>query len=166
MNFLPSVTSILSKKMKPTPDVSDHETLDKRLRTVERALTDGDPVPDLSDSGTRQNMSEISTSVDDIESRLDELDAAVQAIRGYVGTIRSVNADVERRADAALAKAETRQRESSPAQREPPIGPRRKSDLSAEEPVPEIEVGVERDERSVATNSKQGSIFTRLREVL
>jgi hypothetical protein len=41
-----------------------------------------------------------------VEKRVAELEAATQALRGYVGNVRSVNERVEERADAALARAE------------------------------------------------------------
>jgi len=87
------------------PDVN---AIDERLRTIERALTDDaedlEPLADAATLATR--VEEIEGRVDEIEDRLDDLDAATQALRGYVGNVRSVNRDVERRADAALAKAE------------------------------------------------------------
>jgi len=44
--------------------------------------------------------------VDDLEDRLAELEAAVQALRGYAGSVRSVNEGVRERADAAAAAVE------------------------------------------------------------
>lgn len=44
--------------------------------------------------------------VADLEATVEELEAGVQAVRGYAGNVRAVNRDVERRASAALAKAE------------------------------------------------------------
>lgn len=89
--------------------MTDIDAVDERLRAVERTLTGDDrSVPDL------QGRAELTSSVADltermerIEDRLDELDAATQALRGYVGNVRAVNADVERRADAALAAVES-----------------------------------------------------------
>ena len=82
--------------------------LDARLDAVERALTDdGTDLADVRDAAA------LSTAVDDLEARVadleatvEELDAAVQAVRGYAGNVRAVNREVERRASAALAKAE------------------------------------------------------------
>jgi ABC-type transporter Mla subunit MlaD len=85
----------------------DADTLDERLRAVERALADAEELPDLdAQAELAATTDDLANRLDDLESRVDELDAAVQAVRGYVGTIRAVNEDVERRADAALAKAE------------------------------------------------------------
>lgn len=84
------------------------ETLSERLDAVERALTEGEA--DLTDVRERAALSaeldRLDDRLDGIEARLDELDAAVEAVRGYAGNVRAVNRDVERRASAALAKAE------------------------------------------------------------
>lgn len=85
--------------------MSEHTDLDRRLRAVERALTDGDH-----DLSALQDSAAMADRLDDVEDRLAtieeqvaELDAATQAVRGYVGNVRAVNEDVEERADAALA---------------------------------------------------------------
>mgnify|MGYP006290293553 FL=1 len=85
----------------------DNDALDERLRAVERALADAEELPELdAQAELAATTEDLSARLDALESRVDDLDAAVQAVRGYVGTIRAVNDDVERRADAALAKAE------------------------------------------------------------
>jgi chromosome segregation ATPase len=85
--------------------MTDIETLAERLRTVERAVTDGETefptVTELAELESR--VETIEQRVDDIDERTADLEAATQALRGYVGNIRSVNEDVEQRADAALA---------------------------------------------------------------
>ncbi|GCF15005.1 hypothetical protein Harman_29400 [Haloarcula mannanilytica] len=85
--------------------MTDIETLAERLRTVERTITDGTTefpeVTELAELETR--IETIEQRVDDIGERTADLEAATQALRGYVGNIRSVNEDVEQRADAALA---------------------------------------------------------------
>jgi len=85
--------------------MSERDRLDRRLRAVERALTGDDrDIDTLAQSGDfARRLDEVEDRLHDIESRLDELDAATQAVRGYVGNIRSVNEDVAQRADAALA---------------------------------------------------------------
>jgi len=85
------------------------ETLDERLRAVERALTDDDSdLTDLRDAAElTRDVERLAGRLDDAEERLADLDAATQALRGYVGNVRAVNESVERRADAALAKAES-----------------------------------------------------------
>ncbi|WP_058994522.1 hypothetical protein [Haloarcula sp. CBA1127] len=85
--------------------MTDIETLADRLRTVERAVTDGTTeFPEVTE------LAELESRVDTVEERIDDIDertaaleAATQALRGYVGNIRAVNEDVEQRADAALA---------------------------------------------------------------
>jgi len=83
----------------------ERDRLDRRLHAVERALTGGDHDLDtLARSGDfARRLDEVENRLHDIEERLDELDAATQAVRGYVGNVRSVNEDVAQRADAALA---------------------------------------------------------------
>lgn len=85
--------------------MTDRETLAERLRTVERAVTDGTTefpaVTELAE--VEQRLETVEQRVDDIDEQMAELDAATQALRGYVGNIRSVNEDIEHRANAALA---------------------------------------------------------------
>ncbi|MFC7134147.1 MULTISPECIES: DUF7310 family coiled-coil domain-containing protein [Salinibaculum] len=88
------------------------ESFEERLAAVERALTDTDgDRPDLA------TAAEVAERVDDLETdlaaltdRVAELEAATQALRGYVGNVRSVNEEVEQRADLALSKAEAASR--------------------------------------------------------
>ncbi|WP_277540387.1 DUF7310 family coiled-coil domain-containing protein [Haloarcula laminariae] len=92
--------------------MTDVETLEERVSTVERAVTDGDhgfpAVDDLAELTERVDALE--DRVDELNDRADELDAATQALRGYVGNVRSVNERVEGRADAALAATERLER--------------------------------------------------------
>lgn len=85
------------------------ETLEQRIETLERAVTDGDH--DLSglaaEADAVDRLETLETRVDDIDDRVSELEAATQALRGYVGNIRSVNTDVEQQAEIALAKVES-----------------------------------------------------------
>ncbi|PSQ15219.1 hypothetical protein BRD00_14645 [Halobacteriales archaeon QS_8_69_26] len=87
----------------------DPAALDRRLRAVERALTDGEgdaaDLPDLAALADR--VSTLEDRVDPVEDRLEEQKAAIQAVRGYVGNVRAVNRDVEERADAALAAVQS-----------------------------------------------------------
>ncbi|ELZ73079.1 hypothetical protein C5B91_02220 [Haloferax sp. Atlit-10N] len=80
-----------------------------RLDAVERTITDGDAdfssLEDL--ASVERRVSELESAVGSLTERLDEMDAATQAMRGYLGGVRAVNEDVERRANAALAKAES-----------------------------------------------------------
>ncbi|WP_324756754.1 DUF7310 family coiled-coil domain-containing protein [Haloarcula sp. GH36] len=85
--------------------MADSETLSERVSAVERAMTEGEKtLPDA------EAVAELEPRVADVEDRLalldervTELEAATQALRGYVGSVKSVNEDVEQRADAALA---------------------------------------------------------------
>ncbi|KAA9396827.1 hypothetical protein Har1130_03165 [Haloarcula sp. CBA1130] len=85
--------------------MTEIETLAERLRTVERAVTDGTTefpeVTELAELESR--MDTVEQRIDGIDERTAELEAATQALRGYVGNVRAVNEDVEQRADAALA---------------------------------------------------------------
>lgn len=134
--------------------MSDSETLDERLRAVERALTGTDhEVAGLSDAAA------LATRIEDLETRLDEiaerqrdLEASTQAVRGYVGNVRAVNRDVEQRADAALAKIEELERRlderersdesdnttlsasSAEPQRDASVGPAQSAESTATEP--------------------------------
>jgi chromosome segregation ATPase len=85
------------------------DPLDERLAAVERALTDGDH--DLTDleaaSETTARLDALEDEIETLDDRVAELEAATQALRGYVGNVRSVNEDVEQRATLALDKAET-----------------------------------------------------------
>lgn len=81
-------------------------SLEERLAAVERALTEGDgSAPDLS-APDRDVVERVETLEEDVA----ELEAAVQAVRGYVGSVKHVNDEVEQRADAAMAKAEAVER--------------------------------------------------------
>ncbi|WP_340100826.1 DUF7310 family coiled-coil domain-containing protein [Salinibaculum salinum] len=91
------------------------ETLEDRLAALERALTD-----DTHDLGALAADGEVATRVQTVESdieelteRIDELEAATQALRGYVGNVRAVNEEVRERADLALETAERAVAEST-----------------------------------------------------
>ncbi|GAB6878956.1 hypothetical protein JCM17823_12300 [Halorubrum gandharaense] len=96
----------------PHAATDDHlrDHLQDRLRAVERALADGgDPapaaLPDAAETAAERDA--IRDRMDEIERRVAELEAATQALRGYAAGVRSVNEEVERRADLALATART-----------------------------------------------------------
>lgn len=88
--------------------MADVETLAERVRTVERAVTDGEcEFPDATTlAEIEARVETLEDRIDDLDDRATELDAATQALRGYVGNVRSVNEDVEQRADAAIAATE------------------------------------------------------------
>ncbi|MFB6235427.1 MAG: hypothetical protein ABEH81_11125 [Halopenitus sp.] len=95
-----------------SPDRSTTDrNLTERLAAVERAITDEGSVADLSTAAERDGqIADLTKRVEEVEARLDELDAATQALRGYVGSVRAVNEEVEQRADLALAIAERTER--------------------------------------------------------
>lgn len=85
------------------------DELETRIEALERAVTEGDhDLSELAAEGeTRDRLAAAEADLGDLADRVAELEAATQALRGYVGNVRAVNRDVEKRADAALAKAES-----------------------------------------------------------
>ena len=79
----------------------DRESVTRRLDALERAVSEEEPL-------------ERADRIDELESRIAELEAAVQALRGYVGSVRAVNEEIELRADRALRKAEAVERTVAP----------------------------------------------------
>ncbi|WP_313691024.1 DUF7310 family coiled-coil domain-containing protein [Halorarum halobium] len=88
----------------------DRDSLSARLAAVERALGERDDPLQADTATERARLADRVTAVEDgladLDERVGEIEAATQALRGYVGGVRAVNRDVERRADAALATAE------------------------------------------------------------
>ncbi|WP_101296263.1 DUF7310 family coiled-coil domain-containing protein [Halegenticoccus soli] len=86
----------------------DETALAERLAAVERALIgDERSVDGIADAAERDaRLEELTEAVERLDDRVAELEAATMALRGYVGNVRAVNRDVERRADAALAGVE------------------------------------------------------------
>lgn len=102
----------------------DEDTIQRRLSAVERAVDGDAPAPERAD----EDRESLAARIETLEADVAELEAGLQAVRGYVGNVRSVNEDVERRADAALAKAESAEtaattaddhRHATPSRREP-----------------------------------------------
>lgn len=89
------------------PRTLDRAGLERRLEAVERALAEDEPVDRVD-------------RLDDLEARVAELEAAVEAIRGYVGSVRAVNEEIERRAELALrtARAVRRHVDAAPGGRD------------------------------------------------
>ena len=87
---------------------TDGAALAERLTAVERAVTDGAAAPaDIGDAADAEaRIAATESELADLAERVSELEAATQALRGYVGGVRAVNRDVERRADLALARTE------------------------------------------------------------
>ncbi|WP_338741716.1 DUF7310 family coiled-coil domain-containing protein [Haloplanus salilacus] len=83
------------------------DRLDDRIDAVERAISDGHAVDGLPDTARmEQRLDDIETNVEELDDRLADLEAAVQALRGFAGGVRAVDEEVERRANAAVARVE------------------------------------------------------------
>jgi len=85
------------------------DDLEERVAAVERALTDGegDLTALAEGAATADRVRQLESTVEDLEEDVAEVEAATQALRGYVGNVRSVNESVEEQADAALAAVES-----------------------------------------------------------
>ena len=97
----------------------DVDSVCTRAAGFERALSEEEPI----DRADR---------LDDLADRVAELEAAVQAVRGYVGEVQAINEDVERRADRALRKAQAIERHVGPATARPGTGERATTDDTAD----------------------------------
>ncbi|MHB9288388.1 hypothetical protein ACKVMT_15265 [Halobacteriales archaeon Cl-PHB] len=97
------------------------DDLRERVEAVERALTDGegDLAALAEGAATAERAEQLESDLADLESEIRDLQAATQALRGYVGNVRSVNERVEQRAETALSKVEALE-----ADRQPPTDPR------------------------------------------
>jgi hypothetical protein len=83
------------------------DALQERIEALERTVADGEFDTELADhTQIEQRLSAVESQLEAIDDQIDDLEAATQALRGYVGNIRSVNDEVEQRANSALAKAE------------------------------------------------------------
>lgn len=80
------------------------EEFERRLAAVERAV-EGESEPDPPNTEGAE-IDDVASRVATLESRVDELDAALQSVRGFLGGVSAVNEAVERRADAAVAAVE------------------------------------------------------------
>jgi chromosome segregation ATPase len=86
----------------------DADSLTDRLAAVERAVTDGEAdTRDLASAAeASERLDAVDADVAALDDRLTDLEAEVQALRGYLGGVDAVDESVERRADAALAAVE------------------------------------------------------------
>lgn len=121
------------------------DALTERVEALERAVTDGEH--DLSalttEADALERLDRLEDRYDGLDERTAELEAATQALRGYVGNLRAVNEEVQNRADVALAKATALEREDPQGEPEiessSPSGSRRRStseDALTREPEP------------------------------
>ncbi|WP_436934876.1 DUF7310 family coiled-coil domain-containing protein [Halovenus marina] len=124
------------------------DALEDRVDALERAVTDGDgDLSALAEAGeVTARLDAIETQIAEIERRVDELDGATQALRGYVGNIRSVNCDVEDRADAALSKVESLEERLN--DRDPDERDRRETDCSRNRSAETRDASTDRDDSS------------------
>lgn len=91
---------------------TDLAALERRLAHVERALTDGEtPVAELAEAAAGDaRLADLEERVAGLADRVADAEAKLQALRGFAGGVDAVDEDVRRRADAALAKAESLER--------------------------------------------------------
>lgn len=85
--------------------MDEERPLHERVAALERAVTDGhadDGLPDAGRMATR--VDDIEATVEELDDRMAELDAAVQALRGFAGGVRAVDEEIERRANAAISR--------------------------------------------------------------
>lgn len=92
--------------------MTDVDRIEHRLAAVERALVDGEStLEDLSDlEAVVDRIERLESRLDEHERRLGTVQGTFQALEGFVGNVRSVNDDVERRADAAVATVDRLER--------------------------------------------------------
>lgn len=85
------------------------DELEARIAALERALTDEEcDFSELAtEAETHTRLADIEAQFEELTDRVAEVEAATQALRGYVGNVRAVNRDVEKRADLALSKVES-----------------------------------------------------------
>lgn len=94
-------------------NATDTDGLAERVAAIERAVADGDhDFSSLAAEGEQvARLDALAADVEELTDRVAELEAATQALRGYVGNVRSVNEDVQDRADLALSKVEDLQQD-------------------------------------------------------
>lgn len=87
--------------------MDDGRSLRERVDALERAVTDGhtdDGLPDAARTAAR--VDDLEATVEEMDDRLAELEAAMQALRGFAGGVRAIDDAVERRANAAVARVD------------------------------------------------------------
>jgi chromosome segregation ATPase len=94
-------------RMASTPD---EQTVERRLAAVERAVDLGSQSESDHLTKTDASQESLKEQVTELERRVEELEAAVQAVRGFLGGIDAVNEEVESRANTAVATVERLER--------------------------------------------------------
>ena len=85
----------------------DRDPLADRVAALERAVTDGHVDDGLQDAAqTAARLDEVASTVEALHDRVAELEATVQALRGFAGGVRAVDEAVERRANDAAARVD------------------------------------------------------------
>lgn len=107
---------------------SDRE-VERRLRALERNGEDR-PLDSTGNPVGADRLAALERRLDDLVERVERQEAAVQALRGYVGNVRAVNREVERCADAALAAV----RSADPDGSNGPDGPNDPDDPDGSDP--------------------------------
>lgn len=85
------------------------DDLRNRVAALERAIADGEGDATVlgETAAPTDRVADLESEIDRLREEVDELAAATQALRGYVGNVRSVNESVEERAEAAAAAVES-----------------------------------------------------------
>jgi hypothetical protein len=136
--------------------MAERRPLEERVGALERRLDAEIPTEPTDEQAaafetTDCSPTDLATRLEALEETVAELEAAVEALRGYVGNVEHVNESVERRANAALAAVE---RLDSGPETPPPIA-------TATREVPESSAEVEggtdaRDHSADGENSSNG----------
>lgn len=92
----------------------ERRTIDDRLSALERRLEDAPgadaetPATATANAGPADAAPEtdLEARIETLEAEIADLEAGLQAVRGYVGSVERVNESVERRANAAIAAVE------------------------------------------------------------
>lgn len=153
------------------------DDLSARVRAVERALTDGDTIPDFADAAdVERRLDELECEMETLADRVDALDATVQSLHGYVGDLEHVNDRVERRADAARAAVERLEgRQTTPrasheqTESDPTPADSRASEETSARRVNDGDDGIRSrydGQHSQETNDGDESLFGRVRDAL
>lgn len=88
--------------------MTDTEQLAERLSALERTVAEfdvGTPDENASNGGSdvAEDLEGFATRLDEVETRLSDLEGKMQALAGFASNVESVNDEVERQADVAIA---------------------------------------------------------------